>query len=348
MKNDMKKLLLLIIAIVGVAIFSGAASAATLDKTTVMIRTSRTFDARDSSKYGWLPEIDFRVNGPIAKGSVLSVELTTPDGKPWLAFDCKTYSVGEGEVMTIEGCGRDVAKDKFTAVLGNYSLKIDLKNELQGTGQALFSGKFKVGKAFVGAVPQDKTNWQWYADYDWALPIAEVFPLTTEESYGGTADREAQPLVATFWFRGDPNETDAYLYYNGKQIAKVGHGNEQGIYLFDRMPFSWTKKRFTFNEILVFNTETNGSHAGLFRMDKNPGEYEIKVLRHAKLVRTAKFTVGADGKIVDNGVTKQNELGTGRMTVFANVLGDEEGRQPDLQAWKSSVYFGGALQGFGQ
>ena len=100
--------------------------------------------------------------------------------------------------------------------------------------------------------------------------------------------------------------------------------------------------------MLVSNSEKPDRHTDDFRMYKSPGEYEVKILRKGKLVRTAKFTVGADGRIADTGVTQQNELGTGRLTVFANVLGDEEGRQPDLAAWKSTAYFGDALKGFGQ
>jgi hypothetical protein len=83
-------------------------------------------------------------------------------------------------------------------------------------------------------------------------------------------------------------------------------------------------------------------------MDKNPGEHEVKSLRQGKLVRAAKFEVGGDGRIADNGVSRRNELGTSRMTIFAAVTGDEDGSNPDLQAWKSTTFFGNSLSGFGQ
>jgi hypothetical protein len=99
--------------------------------------------------------------------------------------------------------------------------------------------------------------------------------------------------------------------------------------------------------VLVSNREKNGAHSDAFRLDKNPGEYEVKVLRKGKLVRTVKFSVGPDGKIVDPGVSQQNSLGTQRITIFASVTGDEDGRKPDLTAWKTGAFFGEPLKGFG-
>src|SRR5215204_2247182 len=261
MKNDIKKFLLLIVAIVCVAIFSGAVSAATLDKTTVIIRADTTFDYKQPSKMGWLPQMDFRVNGPIAKGSQVSVEITTPDGKPWISFDCQTKAVEAGELLYVEGCGRnDVPKAKFTAALGVYGLKIELKNELKGTNETLLTGKFKVGKSFNGASPVDKDNYVWYVDYDWVLPVAEVFANSEEMLYGSMVAKDAQPLMVSFWFRGDPFDTVGYLFYDGKEIAnteKTENGtvnDEQGITLFDHSPYAWRKKVFGFTHVLVKNT----------------------------------------------------------------------------------------------
>jgi hypothetical protein len=355
MKNDIKKFLFLIMAIVGVAVFSGAASAATFDKTSLIIDVNNTFDYnRKTDQLGWLPQLDFRINGPIASGSRIYVEMTTPDGKPWLAFDCEADSTPAGESFKVSACGRSEApKNKFTGVVGVYGIKIRLGNELKGTNEALFAGKFKVGKAFTGAVATDKDNYSWYVDYDWALPIAEVFADTTEQMYGQTVEREAQPLRVSFWFRGDP-ATYAYLFYNGQEIANTettaggGTWNEYGFYLYSLMPFSWTKKHYTFTRVLVKNKRDPRSLIDPFFMEKNPGEYEVKVLSKGKLVRTTKFTVGKDGKIVDTGITAQNALGTDRVTLFANVTGDEGGKSPDLQAWKSTAFFEGPLKGFGQ
>ncbi len=359
MKNDIKKFLLLIMAIVGVAIFSGAASAATVDKTTVIVRANSQFvfdKTANTYKWGWLPLMDFTVNGPIERGSVVSFEMTTPDGKPWVAVDCDTSAIQPGETLKIDNCGVGVLKaEKQSLAIGQYGFKINLKNDLSGANQTLFDGKFKADRVFYGESYGNK-EYRWYVDYDWALPIAEVFPDAFETSYGGRVEKQAQPLVVSFWFRGPAPNSVAYLFYNGKEIGNtetttsgVAVG-EQGITLFDKaeVPFSWVKNKYQFTHVLVSNTEKPDNHQDAFRMDKNPGEYEVKVLRKGKLVRTVKFTVGANGRIVDNGVTRDNELGTSRLTFFASVTGDEEGRQPNLQAYKTTAFFGSPLRGFGQ
>ena len=352
-------LVLLTMTFMVVSISSALAASPTVDKTTVIIRANtvyHSFDKGSTFKWGWLPMLDFRINGPVASGSVVSFEMTTPDGKPWVSFDYKITAVKEGESLKVEDCGRELPKDKLSSALGQYSFKINLKNELQGTNQTLFSGKFKVGRVFYGDVPQDKDNYKWYVDYDWALPIGEVYAIAEEQTYGGVVERKAKPLAVSFWFRGPAHDATAYLFYNGKEIANtettsqgVANG-EQGVTLFDKpgVTCSWVKNRYTFTHVLVSNSEERDNDPDAFRMDKNPGEYEVKVLRNGKLARTMKFTVGANGKIVDNGVSRENELGTRRLTFFASVIGDEGGRKPDKEAWRTGAFYGNPLKGFGQ
>lgn len=337
-----------------------AAAGPTINKTTVIVRanTKSNWDYKaNMAKWGWAPDVDFRVNGPVPSGSVISIALTTPDGKPWLTADCETSTVAAGESAKIESCGRDLSKKatNLSPATGLFGLKIKLTNELQGLNQDLFNGKFKVSKIFYGDVPEDKDNYLWYVDYDWALPIAEVFPDAIEQTYGGPQYKEAQPLVASFWFRGGETGAVAYLFYKGQQIGNTETTSdgmavgEQGVELWEKanVPIAWVKNKYIFTHVLVKNTESNGAHSDAFLMEKNPGEYEIKVLRKGKLARTVKFTVGTDGRIVDPGITRQNDLGTDRITLFANVSGDEDGRKPDLAAWKTMAFFGEPLKGFG-
>jgi len=361
MNSNLRKLLFVVSAICGVfSMGSTAFGAPTLDKTTVIIRAN-TYSQWDSKantdKYGWVPQLDFKVNGPVPSGSVISFEMTTPDGKPWVSADCETSAVADGEVLKIEACGRDLQKNKmlWTAAVGMFGVKISIKNELQGINQNFFNGKFKVSKIFYGDVPNDKNNYAWYVDYDWALPIAELYPDAIEQTYGGPQVKDAQPLVATFWFRGSEANATAYLFHDGQQIGSTENTSlgmavgEQGVELIEKanVPIAWIKNKYIFTHVLVTNREKNGSHGDAFRLDKNPGEYEVKVLRKGKLVRTVKFTVGSNGRIVDPGITQQNALGTQRITVFASVAGDEDGRKPDLAAWKSTAFFGEPLKGFG-
>jgi hypothetical protein len=357
MQNIQIKSIISAIMFIFTAMLAGAnaSSAAAIDKTSIIIYANTTWDYnRKADQMGWLPQMDFRINGPIANGSRAYVEMTTPDGKPWVSFECQTDSIGAGESFKVKGCGwRDIPNEKFTGTLGTYGVKIRLGNELKGTNDPLFAGKFKVGKAFSGAVATDKDNYTWYVDYDWALPVAEVYADTKELMNGLMVEKEAQELVVSFWYRGD-QPTHAYLFYNGNEIGntETNEGGtvarEYGFNLSSLMPFQWTKKNYTFTRVFVKNTGDPSSRIDPFFMEKNPGEYEVKVLSKGKLVRATKFTVGKDGKIVDTGISRQNQLGTDRITLFATVSGDESGKQPDLQAWKSTAFFEGALKGFGQ
>ena len=82
-----------------------------------------------------------------------------------------------------------------------------------------------------------------------------------------------------------------------------------------------------------------------YEMYKHPGEYEIKVLQNGKLARTAKFTFGSDYKIADNGIVKQNNLGTLRMLIAVQIIGDQDGPW-DRNAYKTDAFFGSPSTGF--
>ena len=69
------------------------------------------------------------------------------------------------------------------------------------------------------------------------------------------------------------------------------------------------------------------------------------MLRNGKLARTAKFTFGSEYKIADNGIVKQNNLGTLRILVPAQIIGDLDG-QWDRNAYKTDAFFGNPLSGF--
>jgi hypothetical protein len=81
-------------------------------------------------------------------------------------------------------------------------------------------------------------------------------------------------------------------------------------------------------------------------MDRNLGEYEIKVLRKGTLVRTMKFSVGADSKIVDTALAQKNSLGNSRIVVPVTVTGDEDGAGWNREAWRTGAFFANPLVGF--
>jgi hypothetical protein len=78
---------------------------------------------------------------------------------------------------------------------------------------------------------------------------------------------------------------------------------------------------------------------------ENAGDYEIKILYKGHLVRSIKFAVDANGKIVDNGIATANKLGNDRVIVPVQVLGDSDGPW-DKNAWKTDAFYGNPLTGF--
>jgi hypothetical protein len=83
----------------------------------------------------------------------------------------------------------------------------------------------------------------------------------------------------------------------------------------------------------------------IFFMSQKAGEYEVKVLRDGELARSAKFSVGPDGRLVDNGITQKNSLGGLAMILPVKVIGTGDG-QWDANAWKTDAFYGNPLSGF--
>jgi hypothetical protein len=75
----------------------------------------------------------------------------------------------------------------------------------------------------------------------------------------------------------------------------------------------------------------------------NPGDYEVKVLIVKHLARSIKLTVNADGSF-DNGIATANKLGSDRVIVPVQVIGDQTTTW-DRTAWKTGFY-GNPLTGF--
>ena len=78
---------------------------------------------------------------------------------------------------------------------------------------------------------------------------------------------------------------------------------------------------------------------------KNPGKYEIKILLEDEIVRTVNFSVGTDGKIVDNGVAVRNGISGFGIMVPLRVIPVKEG-VVDLTAYKTEAFYGNILTGF--
>jgi hypothetical protein len=83
----------------------------------------------------------------------------------------------------------------------------------------------------------------------------------------------------------------------------------------------------------------------LLRNVQEPWRVRNQSAANGKLARTAKFTFGSDYKIAENGIVKQNNVGTLRILVPAQIIGEQDG-QWDRNAYKTDAFFGNPLSGF--
>jgi hypothetical protein len=342
----------------------GSALGQTINKPSVQI-TLRTHPQyyrngqEDQETWSWTPRIAYRVVGPISAGSQLSVEFTLPSGKPWIKFDCATNETKDGYWWPTE-CGmnsNDVKDQDASIETGLAGLKIIIKNELESTNKTLFTGKFKVEKFHVGVVdlPKFKNNFSYYVNYDWNLPIGYVFSydgMDARPGDGSAISPTEGPLNFVTWFKGDPKLIDygkymAYLYYQGKLVADSTNADYTYCQVTSAASYesanTYCRRVFKL-KAMVWDKQPE-AHEGWFKMYANPGEYEIKILENGKLARTAKFTMGTKYELVDTGIGKQNSLGTGRIVVAVQVLGDQDGAW-DRNAYKTDAFFGNPLSGF--
>jgi hypothetical protein len=299
--------------------------------------------------WSWVPRISFQVLGPVAAGSQFSVEYTMPDGKPWLEVDLATDEVAEGELSSLgePSTSRDLLEKEATLATGVFGYKIMVKNELAGTNDVLMSGKFKVDKFHKG-LAQFKNQFEYYVDQDWRMPIGWVWldPHT---------DERTPYLKVAMWLRGDWRNGDiaGYLLKDGKTIASTKEqygGAEPTVELQtmadDKEDPKWSQWEFEWRGVMGFNHgNENIDNSSIYYLDKNPGDYEVKVLYGGKLVRAAKFTIDADGTIVDNGIATRNNVGGVRQIIPVTIVGDNDGKW-DRNAWKTDAFYGNPLVGF--
>ncbi len=253
------------------ALLSGGTSAAsqeqpTIAKDSVQV-TPFTLNVYKNNYdvWSWIPQIQYRVNGPIPSGGQLYVEFTLPTG-PWVKFDCRTEETQKGYWWRTNCGGRDIPEEKGSTYTGPVNFAIRLRNELAGTDTTLFTGKTKVEKVLSNEHgPKAVNKFVYFVNHDWNLPVGYVF-LTADELKGW--DRPV--LNVAFWVRGEAVRFEPHLFYQGKEVGKMFYeGQEVGKagcdsevenntthYVADSVPqkAKWARVRCTF---------TNSSCSGI-------------------------------------------------------------------------------------
>ncbi len=330
-----------------------AADGPTLLKRTVMVQLKRFERYWPNPKakepqyntYSWIPKVRFEILGPVAAGSQFVAEFKKPDGSPWFTAKLPTEELADDvdSVIKMEDEDESVAEKKAITAIGTFPFKIHLKNALAGKDDIIFSGKYEVVKYPLPRVPAtEKNKTDFTTVEDWRVPIGYLW-------LSPKLDENVPNLATQMWFRGTGTGGDmkAVLFKDGKEVGETNGADE------DTLPTpssddinNWELWTFSFAKVRGYNKDTSAnSYDGVMFLDKNPGDYEIKVLRKDKPVRTAKFTVGADGKIVDNGIATQNKLGGIRLVLPVANSGDADGKL-NPAVWKSHAFYGNPLAGF--
>ena len=295
--------------------------------------------------YSWVPLVQFEILGPVAGGSQFVAEFMKPDGSPWMSVNMPTQEVGDdiNSLIKTPAADEDVMEKKAITAIGSCPFKIRLKNEVTGKNEVVFSGKYQVAKYALPRVAAGETiKTDFCTVEDWRVPIGYLW-------LSPKPDENVPTLSTQMWFRGTGNGgiMQAVLFKDGKQLdATSGHDEDTLHTPSSDDVNNWELWTFAFPKVRGFSKDTTGNISpDLYFLDKNPGDYEIKVLRKDKLARTAKFTVGADGKIVDNGIATQNKLGGIRMVLPVMVAGTADGKVNPL-AWQTQAFYGNPLTGF--
>jgi hypothetical protein len=323
----------------------------TLLKASIIVRANRLvryWKAPDTDNYwSWMPEVSFTVAGPINTGTAYFVDFTNELGKPWYTVECETPATPAGRLQTITTPGiRAHIDPRTTLATGNFGFTIRMKNELSGTNAPIFAGKYKVTKFHIGnSLPAFKNQFEYVVDQDWNLPIGYLY-------FDMKYDEKMPPLKIAMWFRGalDNSKLAAYLFHNGKQIASTKEQTGSAGYDSQVFPNSsegnnrWERWNFTWGHVRGWSVDGNNT-TGMFLLTQNPGEYEVKVLRDGELARSTKFVIGADGKLVDNGITQKNALGGYAMVLPVKVVGTADG-QTSPGSWKTDAFYGNPLLDF--
>ncbi|MBK9162484.1 MAG: hypothetical protein IPM21_00955 [Acidobacteria bacterium] len=302
----------------------------------------------------WVPKVQFTVFYDYKAELPYVAEYTNPDGSVWFSEPLELGNRAADLTVMVKS-NRDVTtqmvKTKSTIATGIYGIKITNS----ASGEIAFQGKFKVGK-FPIEFSRETRN-EYYVDHDWLMPIGYVsfhFSNFIGEDLGVNF-----PIQVGMWFKKSLGSTDhgleGRLFYQGQQLATTKPNeredrasafavNSPDLHHWRLWEFQWSSK--SDREIHVDNGGEyhRDNMPKAFFIDKNPGEYTVKAYHNGTQVREAKFTVGADGKIVDGGYQKPGYLTYHKVLIPVTIIGTSE--KWNATAWKTEAFYGNPMKGF--
>lgn len=304
----------------------------------------------------WVPTVNFSVFYDWQVIVPHLIEYFNPDGSLWFSETLEGDRPTADSTVPFKSNYSNTQKmlaAKSTIATGLYGIKITNKT----SGLVAFQGKFKVGK--FPRPWKGKTSSEFYVDHDWLMPIGSVsFHFS---NFAGQYLGTNFPVVVGMWFKKAIGSTDhgfeARLFYKGQQIATTGRlqanetrasetGNLSGeLHHWARWDFQWTFDGNVGNVTMDNGGEYHKDNMPKsFFVDRNPGEYTVKVYQKGVQVREAKFSVGADGRVVDGGYQKPGYLTYHKVIIPVTVIGAAE--KYNAAAWKTEAFYDNPMTGF--
>lgn len=304
----------------------------------------------------WVPKVQFNVFYDWVAELPYVAEYFNPDGSLWFSEDLELGRPA-ADLAVRSQSKRDTTykmrDTKSTTATGVYGIKITNS----ATKEVMFQGKFKIGK--FPRPWKGKTSQEFYVDHDWLMPIGTVsFHFS---NFSGQDLGQNFPVEVGMWFKKATGSTDhgreAKLFYKGQQIATTGRlqanetrasdtGNLSGeLHHWARWDFQWLFD----GRVGDVTIDNGGSYhpdnmPKSYFVDRNPGEYTVKVFDKGVQVREAKFTMGADGRIVDGGFHKPGYLTYHKVMIPVTIMAGAE--KYNATAWKTEAFYGNPLTGF--
>jgi hypothetical protein len=298
----------------------------------------------------WVPLIRFDLFYNNEANLNYTVEYYNPDGSLWYSEKLEQGNSSADRTVLFRSPSPwgGVLDTKSTDKTGDFSFKIN-----DQSGQTIYQGKFKVGKYSRANRPQEKNKNDFYVDHDWLAPFGMIGFHHSDLTIGGN------PPEISFWLNGliTADELEGRLFYNGRQIASTRDEiRGSGVSGYDeRAPsyapafahqYIWKRWQFQWGNFLVdnngpFNRE-NFPKAHF--MDKNPGEYTVRVFHNGAPIRETSFTVGADGRYGVPAYSDQIFMPYHHIILPVKMTAAPDKFNP--HAWKTDAFYGNPLNGF--